>query len=175
MTTRRSEGCRASTACTTVPFAAASASLLSVPWRDPGPRDLLTLAAALGLVRRTAEHSSSLSRAISAAGDAVDCAAASWFDELGVTVDGARREAHAVAAEVREVLAVSDCSCGSALSESAVVAAALAGTIADLAGYIESQSGPPVPWEVFLSPHVLDLLRRVAETLDPIAENLDEA
>ena len=158
-----------------MPLAAASASLLSIPWHDPGPRDLLTLAAALGLVRRTAEDSSPLSTALFTASGAVDCAAASWYDQLGFTVDDARREAHTVAAEVREVVAVSDCTCDSALSESAVVAAAVAGTVADLAGYVASQSGPPVPWEVFTAPHVLDRLRRVASALVLVAERLDEA
>ncbi|MBY6437099.1 hypothetical protein HQ602_11965 [Rhodococcus kroppenstedtii] len=175
MTARRSDGCRASTACATVPLAAASASLLSIPWHDPGPRDLLTLAAALGLVRRTTEDSSPLSTTILTAREAADCAAASWYDELGFTVDDARREAHAVAAEIREVVAVSDCTCDSALSESAVVAAAVAGAVADLAGYVASQSGPPVPWEVFTSPRVLDRLRRVASALVLVAEGLDEA
>lgn len=175
MTTRRSDGCRASTACATVPLAAASASVLSIPWREPGPRDLLTLAAALGLMQRAAEESSSLSSVLSTATEAADHAAASWYDDLGVPAADAHREAQAVAGEVHDMVTVSDCTCGSALAEGAVVAAALAGTVTDIAGYVASQSGPPVPWEVFTSPHVLDRLRRVASTLVPLVERLDEA
>ncbi len=147
--------------------------MLSTPWRDPGPRDLLTLAAALGLVRRTTEDSSPLSTALVTAREAADGAAAIWYDALGFVVDDARREAHAVAAEVREVLDVADCTCDSSLPESAVVASALAGTVADIAGYVGSQSGPPVPWEVFTAPGVLDRLRRVAAALTLVAERLD--
>ncbi|MGN7132533.1 hypothetical protein ACTHQY_04575 [Rhodococcoides corynebacterioides] len=130
-------------------MSAATAAMLALPWSNLMPVDLHAFAFALRLVRSTMTVVSPLTDALDAADDSLERAAGCWYSHLDRHPDAAAMEAQGALDDVRDVLSLAGCTCGGSTDlDRRVLRAAVSDAAEALAEFVNTRSGPPVPWEV---------------------------